>query len=495
MPFYEGIVSLGVPLFIRHSSPFDIVYYGGDLLLTRRGLPRGWMSDKASISGPAINLENPHTRMQSLPGKAQAYIIAVVIGALVLTLWSLPMIGAGDMLYLTIATLTFALGIFVADLYPIRLITDANAEVTVSCALKTAVAIIYGPAVAILATLLGTAAAEAGIRRDWFKAVFNTAEMVITTAAMSVVYQWGYDGIDVQPFHSAQNAVAVIGMVLTYLLINTGMVTGIVALVSGARFAHVWKVNFFDSLWNNLTIIPLGAVLATLYIYRPWSVVVLVLPMVVVRKSFEYIAEFKRQTEQALVKMADAIDQRDPSTYAHSERVADIATSIAEEMDLPVDEVEIIHMAGRLHDLGKIGMSNELLFKPTAFDQQELGRFQQHPLIGAHLVNSFRLFEEGELLIRHHHERYDGEGYPSRLVGQDIPLGSRILAVADSFDAMTSRRVYRPALSTEEALAELVANKGTQFDPEVVDAFLAVLHRRADPVPSRQTVSSAASGS
>jgi putative nucleotidyltransferase with HDIG domain len=432
--------------------------------------------------------------MQSLPGKAQAYIIAVVIGALLLILWSLPVLGAGDMLYLAIAILTFALGIFVADLYPIRLVTDANAEVTMSCALKTAVAIIYGPAVAILATLLGTAAAEMGIRRDWFKAVFNTAEMVITTAAMAVVYQWGYDGIDTQPFHSAQNALAVVGMILTYLLINTGLVTGVVALVSGARFAHVWRVNFFDSLWNNLTIIPLGAVLATLYIYRPWSVVVLVLPLVVVRKSFEYIAEFKRQTQQALVNMADAIDQRDPSTYAHSQRVADIATSIAQEMGLPVDEIETIRMAGRLHDLGKIGMSNELLFKPSAFDQQELGRFQQHPLIGAQLVNSFRLFEEGELLIRHHHERYDGEGYPSRLAGQDIPLGSRILAVADSFDAMTSRRVYRPPLSTEEAIAEIVANKGTQFDPEVVDAFLASRRHRAKPTSRRQTASLPVSG-
>ncbi len=433
--------------------------------------------------------------MQSLPGKAQAYIIAVVIGALALILWSLPVIGGGNILYLVIATLTFALGIFVADLYPIRLITDANAEVTVSCALKTAVAVIYGPAVAILATLLGTAAAEASIRRDWFKAVFNTAEMVITTAAMAVVYQWGYDGIDTQPFHSLQNALAVIGMILTYLLINTGMVTGIVALVSGARFAHVWKVNFFDSLWNNLTIIPLGAVLATLYIYRPWSVLVLLLPLVVVRKSFEYIAEFKRQTQQALIKMADAIDQRDPSTYAHSQRVSDISTSIAQAMGLPVDEIDTIRMAGRLHDLGKIGMSNELLFKPAAFDQQELASFQQHPLIGAHLVNSFRLFEEGELLIRHHHERYDGQGYPSRLASEAIPLGSRILAVADSFDAMTSRRVYRSALSTEEALAELVANKGTQFDPEVVDAFLATLRHRADPTPRRQTVSNPVSGS
>jgi putative nucleotidyltransferase with HDIG domain len=455
----------------------------------------GLIESRASIDGPINKLENLRTRMQSLPGKAQAYIIAVLIGAVLLFLWSLPVIGGGDMLYHTIAIITFALGIFVADLYPLRLVTDANAEVTVSCALKTAVAIIYGPAVAIVATLLGTAAAELGIRRDWFKAAFNTAEMVITTAAMAVVYQWGYDGIDVQPFHSPQNAAAVIAMVLTYLFINTGLVTGIVALVSGARFTHVWKANFFDSLWNNLTIILLGAVLATLYIYRPWSVVALVLPLVVMRKSFAHIAEFKRQTQQALVNMADAIDQRDPSTYTHSQRVADIAAAIAQEMGLPEDEVETIRMAARLHDLGKIGMSNELLFKPSSLDPQELGRFQQHPLIGAQLVNSFRFFEEGELLIRHHHERYDGEGYPSRLVGEDIPLGSRILAVADSFDAMTSHRTYRPALSTEEAITEVVANKGSQFDPEVVDAFLMILRRRANPVPSRQTVSSAAGGS
>ncbi|MBC7237827.1 MAG: hypothetical protein H5T69_18445, partial [Chloroflexi bacterium] len=272
--------------------------------------------------------------MPPLPLRAKVYIFLAVLTAVILSIWSLPVWSDGDQRTL-LSILVFSLGIFVADLYPIRLVSDANAEVTVSCALKTALAIAVSPPAAIIATLLGTLGAELALRRAWYKAVFNTAEMVITVTAMSFIYEILYDGIERQPFHSVQNTMAVLGMVLTYLLVNTGLVTGIVSLASGASFPHVWKVNFLDSLWNNLTIIPLGAVLADLFMYRPWSILFLILPIVVVRRSFHYIAEFRSQTQEALVHMADAIDQRDPSTYQHSQRVAEYAQAIAEEMDLP----------------------------------------------------------------------------------------------------------------------------------------------------------------
>ena len=116
-----------------------------------------------------------------------------------------------------------------------------------------------------------------------------------------------------------------------------------------------------------------------------------------------------------------------------------------------------------------------LLFKPGRFTDQEYEQFQEHSRIGADLVESFRLFREGRELILYHHERYDGRGYPTGLSGEDIPLGSRIITVADSFDAMTAKRVYKDPMTREQAVEELLANKGTQFDPQVVDVFVRLL--------------------
>lgn len=419
----------------------------------------------------------------ALPFKVQVYIYVLIFCAFYFSSVSFYSLSFNYTVFLQITV--FSLAIFVSDLFPIVLPGEGKAEVTISCAFKTAAAIVCGPKVAIIVTLLGTLMAEIVLQRIWYKVLFNVAEMTLTTAAMAIVYEFLYDGSRM-PFNSLQNGVAVLGMVATYVFVNVGLVTLVVSLATGASFLRVWKSNFRDSAWNNLTIIPLGAVTATLFMYRPWSVLALALPMAVVRSSFEYIGELQRQTREALVHMADAIDHRDPSTYRHSQRVAQISEAVAEEMGLLPETVETIRMAARLHDLGKIGMSNALLFKPGRFTEEEWAEFRKHPVIGAELIRSFRLFRDGQALVLHHHERYDGKGYPSGLKGEEIPLGSRILAVADSFDAMLSHRVYRPPSTLEEAVNELIVNKGTQFDPRPVDALIQLLERgdpRVVPAP------------
>lgn len=418
--------------------------------------------------------------MRSLPPKARVYILVLLAVTLLLAVVSASSLRLTSGLALNMAL--FAVAICIADLYPIVLPFQGNAEITVSCAAKAAAAIIFGPRVAILVTLLGTLFAEGMLRRAWYKAAFNASEMTVTFAGISVLYELLCDGAR-NPFHSLQNAGALGCMMVAYFLINTGLVTTIVSLATGAKFAHIWKHNFRHLSWNDLTVIPLGAVMASLWEYRPWSVLALVLPLVVVRQSFRFVADLQRQTREALISMADAIDQRDPSTYQHSRRVAVIAEQIANEMELPVEDVETIRMAARLHDVGKIGMGNDLLFKPTSLDDRERVEFRRHPLIGADLVGSFRLFNEGHDLILYHHERYDGEGYPQGIAGEDIPLGSRILAVADSLDAMTSKRPYRPPFSLAQAMEEMERNRDKQFDPVVVDALARVLEQPNGQLP------------
>lgn len=186
------------------------------------------------------------------------------------------------------------------------------------------------------------------------------------------------------------------------------------------------------------------------------------------------INELYTSTIQAL---ATAIEAKDPYTKGHSERVTKYAVAIAREMGLSSEEVRQILYAAILHDIGKIGVSGDILRKPGALSEEERDFVKKHPEIGAGIISSIRVLKEIVPIVLYHHERFDGKGYPGGKKGEEIPLGARIIAVADAFDAMTSDRPYRPRMTVEQAREEIVRNAGTQFDPQVVEAFLRVLER------------------
>lgn len=175
---------------------------------------------------------------------------------------------------------------------------------------------------------------------------------------------------------------------------------------------------------------------------------------------------------ETIRSLAAAIDAKDSYTHGHSRRVTDLSVGLALEMNLPRSEVDTIRHASLLHDVGKIGISEQILLKPGRLTDDEFETIKAHPHIGAGILNSIEFLKNVCEIIKHHHERYDGKGYPDALAAGDIPLGSRIICVADSFDAITSCRPYRKPLTFDEATEEIVRCAGNQFDPEVVDAFV-----------------------
>ncbi|MFH1061611.1 MAG: HD domain-containing phosphohydrolase [Candidatus Omnitrophota bacterium] len=175
--------------------------------------------------------------------------------------------------------------------------------------------------------------------------------------------------------------------------------------------------------------------------------------------------------------LALALDARDNYTHNHSQEVTEYAVSIAREMGLSVKEIEIIRDAGVLHDIGKIGIPDSVLLKPGRLTDEEYDMIKKHPQIGKSILEPVQCLADKIPLIYHHHERIDGTGYPQGLSGEDIPLGARILAIADSYQAMTSDRPYRKALSMQIAISELEKFRGRQFDSKIVDVFLRVLKR------------------
>ena len=173
--------------------------------------------------------------------------------------------------------------------------------------------------------------------------------------------------------------------------------------------------------------------------------------------------------------MAKTLEAKDPYTKFHSENVARYARMIGRRMGLDDDEIELLQIAGILHDFGKIGLKEGLLNKPGALDADEYEIIKRHPLVASAILEPLEELESVIGYIRHHHEFYDGGGYPAGLAGEDIPLGARILMVADAFDAMMSERSYRPSKTKDEAIEELKSCSGAQFDPAVVVAFLEAL--------------------
>ncbi|MBM3176263.1 MAG: HD domain-containing protein [Chloroflexi bacterium] len=176
--------------------------------------------------------------------------------------------------------------------------------------------------------------------------------------------------------------------------------------------------------------------------------------------------------------LAAAIDAKDPYTYGHSQRVAEYALIGATTLSLSATELQVIEYGGILHDIGKIAVNENILRKPTRLDPEEWEIIHTHPSTGAAILDGVTFLNQTRELVLHHHERYDGTGYTSRLAGASIPIGARLLAVADAFDTMTTERSYRVAVISDRALDELRQCAGTQFCPEAVDAFIAGFRKR-----------------
>jgi putative nucleotidyltransferase with HDIG domain len=192
-------------------------------------------------------------------------------------------------------------------------------------------------------------------------------------------------------------------------------------------------------------------------------------------------ARLQRAIFQSLLGLANALEAKDPYTRGHSTRVADLAGQLARRMGLPRTETEPIAQAALLHDLGKIGVPESILRKPGALTEAEWESMRRHPVTGAQIVSPLEFFDEGAIIIRHHHERVDGSGYPDGLKGEAIPLGARIVAVADVYDALTSRRPYRDRLGHDQAVQALLRESDRALDDRLVMLFVDMLEGSPPP--------------
>jgi HD-GYP domain-containing protein (c-di-GMP phosphodiesterase class II) len=255
----------------------------------------------------------------------------------------------------------------------------------------------------------------------------------------------------------------------------------VVALSEQLPVAHVW-LRGRRSLLPSYSLLMLAGALSW-YLWRtdtlfPAGLVVL-FGVAAVYRSARYTVLMQQQTVDALAGLADLMDQRDYYTHQHSLRVGQYAERLAAALGLAQRDAWLIFLCGRLHDIGKCAVSNDILLKPGPLTPDERLEMSRHAAIGGRMLAHFDQFKVGAAYVRGHHEWYDGRGYPDGLARGQIPLGARIIAVADAYDAMTTDRPYRQGLPKAEAIRRLQAGAGTQWDPRVVQAFVGLL----GPVP------------
>jgi putative nucleotidyltransferase with HDIG domain len=342
-------------------------------------------------------------------------------------------------------------------------------------------AIVFGPCFAAITASAGALVYGVARHKGAMRTTFNMGQLAVTAGATGLAFA----ALRSTPHLSlTTDAVAYAGAAIAFIVLNSALASGAIALC-GRPFIHQWLLALREAGIFYLAMAPLGALAASAYEQSPWTLLYFPLLVWIIYKGFSLFDHLRSDTGDALVTLADTIEQRDPHTFQHSVRVAAYVTHIARGLNLPGDETALIVSAARVHDLGKIAIDNRILFKEGPLTDEERRQVNTHPAAGAELAGKFSLYGEGADIIRHHHERWDGTGYPDGLAGDAIPLGARVIAVADVYDAMTSDRPYRLALSHEVAVSELIRGRGTQFDARVVEAFLAPdLKRAVVPTPT-----------
>jgi len=386
-----------------------------------------------------------------------------------------------------LAAVLVAIGVLAAN-FPVMI--RKNYKVDATPAIDLALVVLFPPATAValvgLVRLLGDGTLclrrnpnTGKRRRRPIDLLFNTSQIVLTAAAAAIIYRGVLDTGALA--EGAGALVAAIAAAGAMYVTTTTLVVIAVAMMSRRSPVQVWLEAAAVDWKLTASMYAAGYVLALVSATHVWVALVMLGPLAGLQLAMKRAVQMRDQTIAAVESMADVVDMRDPYTGQHSKDVALHSVRLARQMHLPESDVELIRLAARVHDLGKIAVPDEVLHKQGRLTDAEFAIMKMHPATGADILARFPEYRRGRELVLAHHERIDGRGYPRGLAGDAIPLGARVIAVADSWDAMTSNRPYRTALDPHVAMAELLRGRGIQWDAAVVNSFAASMPDLAPP--------------
>ncbi len=401
-----------------------------------------------------------------IPVTAVAVLIMIRLSA------PLPSFDLGRVFFWIVVTL-------VAAALPVRLPGGVHATITTAPVL----AALFDPQLAnpfgvCWVALLGTFEPR-DLRGEpkWYGTIFNRSNWVVSAFSGWLVLSLTAGAVrQGDPIGLLAQIVAAGG---TFAVVNNGLSLVANSLNTGTPLSRVWALSVSKIAIGLVSQVPLGWLMAEVADkVGQWAAVLFMVPLLLARYSFSKYTETRDLFYGTVSALSQAIDAKDGYTRGHADRVSRIAGAIARELGVSEREIEQIELAGLLHDIGKIGIEDRILMKPSRLEPDEQQLMRLHPIYGASILEPAAALRPLVPIVLHHHESFDGSGYPEGLKGEEIPLGSRILIVADTYEAMTSDRIYRRAPGHDKAIEQLNKYKGSQFDPKIVRALEACIQRR-----------------
>jgi hypothetical protein len=340
-----------------------------------------------------------------------------------------------------------------------------------------------GPAVAGWVAAIGTTEVrEIRGRIPWYGTLENHAALVVPAVLAGVLRE----ALLTYQFGAAWDFVTAMAAAVLFITLNLALVSLGLGLRTGQPPKDVLLGDIRGIMGGVVALAPLAWLMTVVYVVQWWATALFAVPLYSTRLAYARFIEMREMFTQTIGALAEAVDKRDPFTAKHSHRVKEIAVDIGAVMHVTDAELEALEWGGLLHDVGKIGVPDRVLLKQERLNKDERMIMNAHPVLGAQIIAPVTKLAPELPIIRHHHEWYNGSGYPDRLIGDEIPKLARVLHVADAFEAMTAARPYRMTpLTAEQALAELRKFAGIQFDPVVVDAFVKTHHVEGVQDPGR----------
>jgi hypothetical protein len=410
--------------------------------------------------------------------RVNSYVCAVAllaaIGLTVVAVVAPPVDAAALRAVIAMVTLAIA-----AELFAYSVSTGARGSMIF---FPYAACLLLSPSVLTLAAFGGAIALSHSLLRSApIKTVFNAAQLVLA-GSLGVLVFLSLGGTPMlRDAHRYLSGIpitavpAIVGLIVVYLAANSLAVYGVIAIDTHRPILEKWGEGVRKTFGYDVFVSPMAYFAA--WIYLMWGfagVLLLTIPLLVIRQLYKTNHQLAQVNQDMLELMVKAIEARDPYTSGHSRRVAQYSRIIARALGLPSSEVERVATAALLHDVGKIHeIYAPILRKPEKLNPGEWAVMQTHPIKSAELVGTVSHLKDIIAPVRHHHENWDGTGYPDGLQGEAIPIGARIVLFADTIDAMTTDRPYRKALSETQVRSELVKFRGKQFDPGICDQLLA----------------------
>ena len=417
--------------------------------------------------------------MKSLPNKLKIFLF-VLYGITLYYIFSFKYTYSGVSLEINAFQVsTFAVLMILTETFNV---TYKNISVSTSFAVQLASFILFGPLYTIIVEVIGITFRVFKIKDKYvhtlntpiYKTAFNYC--ILTLPIIFGNYIFVYFGGKYSLINLSSNMMPLFFFVLVYFLTNTAMISMLFSILYNKKFLFVFFDNIKLTFLNILAMSPLGIILAVVFnTYGYLGVLLVMFPIVLVRYTFSLYLVSKSQYVQTVDALMIAMEARDKYTQGHSKRVSEIAEKIAKQLKFSQDRIEQLSVASLLHDVGKIGIEDSILNKPGKLSGVEYEIIKQHPVIGYNILKDIKSMKDINYIVKYHHERYDGMGYPEGKKGDELPLEVFIVQLADCIDAMATDRPYRKALTKEMISNEIIRCDGTQFHPKVVQAYLKVI--------------------